>query len=137
MADNRISLGQYVVNRYQELKSIVKEKGTPEETETGTRYYTNDSISLNEDSHIHWGAAVDDNSQTRDEITTTTFYMPSTPVTRPNEKIETFTEKMQGDRQVITFHYLEYMSMSGIQGKAEFTETFDAKTGEMLKPDKK
>lgn len=138
MSDNTISLGQYVVNRYQDLKSIVKEKGVAEEQDGSTRYHARDSISIGNDSKITWGSAVDDDPATRDRIQTDTYYMPDAQVSKPNEKIETFTEEMLKGKSVITYNYLEYMSMQGWDAKAEFTERFDAKTGEKIPmPDKK
>ena len=142
MANNSINTGKQVINRYNELKSTMKKKGTQEETDTGPRYFANDNITLSgdnpqESSFINWGSVVDDNPRTTDEITVSTYSSDVTINIEGEEKHETFVEKKMGDRQVVILNESIHAPYADMDGYLEYTHVYDAKTGQELKPRKR
>ncbi|MCD4784130.1 MAG: hypothetical protein K8T10_09955 [Candidatus Eremiobacteraeota bacterium] len=138
MSEIKNGIAKYVLPKYQDLKAIVKEKGTKRKSSISDvdRYYVEEEINLGDKHRIIYGSVVDDSPKTEDEVKFEFERTPSNPSITSDVVRETFTEKMIGDRLAITYNYLERVAIEGSIGEARFEETFDAVTGEKIKKTK-
>lgn len=120
--------GKYILARYQELKSMVKEKGNKE----GEQYVVPEDLQVADKAYILAGSQVDEDPQTPDLIRTYVEKKPSSPDVKEDFVQETFMEKLINGRLAITYNYLETIAFQNSIGTASFEKVIDAKTGETI-----